>query len=385
MFMNRALYLPSAFSVMLFAVSTNAWSTPPSHWGYGECGPDGEELFEEETFGGNGRTCLTCHSRETGTVSPEDAAERWLDDPSDPLFLFDGSDDGLGNGVDRMLSEATVLVEIDLPPNVRLADSPARSITVRRGIPSTLNTPALDPVLMWDGREPDLETQAENAIFNHAQATESPTQDELEAIAEFQQENSFFSSSTLRRYADGGPAPTLPAGRTASEIRGRTFFVDSAPGPTGKAGACATCHSGPMLNQTNQFLPLPIPAGTRFQTALVSEVNTPGNPVYNFIFTNPDGTETAFSSPDPGRSLATGSAALFDNKNAFKIPTLWGVRNTAPYFHDNSAATLEEMAAHYTVFFLVTTDLDGPGPLGPNIVLTPQDEADIVAYLRLLR
>ena len=30
-------------------------------------------LFEDATFGGNGRTCRTCHSRETGTVSPEDA------------------------------------------------------------------------------------------------------------------------------------------------------------------------------------------------------------------------------------------------------------------------------------------------------------------------
>jgi hypothetical protein len=26
----------------------------------------GRRLFERETFGGNGRTCLTCHSRETG-------------------------------------------------------------------------------------------------------------------------------------------------------------------------------------------------------------------------------------------------------------------------------------------------------------------------------
>src|SRR5690349_105355 len=34
---------------------------------------EGERLFDRETFGGNGRTCLTCHSRETGTVSPGDA------------------------------------------------------------------------------------------------------------------------------------------------------------------------------------------------------------------------------------------------------------------------------------------------------------------------
>lgn len=30
---------------------------------------DGKRLFERETFGGNGRSCLTCHSVETGNRS----------------------------------------------------------------------------------------------------------------------------------------------------------------------------------------------------------------------------------------------------------------------------------------------------------------------------
>lgn len=30
---------------------------------------EGKRLFTTETFGGNGRTCATCHSLETGTVS----------------------------------------------------------------------------------------------------------------------------------------------------------------------------------------------------------------------------------------------------------------------------------------------------------------------------
>src|SRR6266513_1595315 len=113
-------------------------------------------LFTTETFGGNGRTCLTCHSFETGTVSPEDAQKRFSKNPRDPLFLFDGSDDGLGNGADRMRRDATILIEIPLPSTVSLADDPtARSVILRRGIPSTHNTPALDPVLMLDGRDPD--------------------------------------------------------------------------------------------------------------------------------------------------------------------------------------------------------------------------------------
>ena len=37
---------------------------------------EGQRLFDEETFGGNGRTCATCHSRETGTFSASDAQAR---------------------------------------------------------------------------------------------------------------------------------------------------------------------------------------------------------------------------------------------------------------------------------------------------------------------
>ena len=36
----------------------------------------GKRLFDKETFGGNGRTCATCHSRETGTFSASDAQAR---------------------------------------------------------------------------------------------------------------------------------------------------------------------------------------------------------------------------------------------------------------------------------------------------------------------
>src|SRR5262245_53245013 len=127
-----------------------ASSTPASGQG-----SEGKRLFERETFGGNGRQCRTCHGSETGTVSPNDALLRFQRDPSDPLFVHDGSDDGLGNGVTRMLADATILMKIPLPPNVRLQDDPtARTVTLRRGIPTTLNTPALDPVLMLDGRQP---------------------------------------------------------------------------------------------------------------------------------------------------------------------------------------------------------------------------------------
>jgi hypothetical protein len=60
--------------------------------------------------------------------------------------------------------------------------------------------------------------------------------------------------------------------------------------------------------------------------------------------------------------------------NLFKAPSLWGIKHTAPYFHDNSSSTLEEIAEQYTFMFMREA----------GILLTPQDEADIVAFLKLL-
>jgi len=343
-------------------------------------------LFTLDTFGGNGRTCVTCHSLETGTVSPQDAQARLRRNPRDPLFVFDGSDDGQGHGTTRMTTDATILVEIPLPTNVSLGDDPAaRSVILRRGIPTTRNTPALDPVLMLDGRDPDLPTQALHAIQRHAQPKMAPSSANLSDIAAFEKSPLFFSSLALLRYAQTRVPPKLPEGTTDSQRRGRRFFVD-ADLTTGdlKNGACAACHSGPMLNQTNQFLAkvLPIQPGTRFQTVAVSEFNAASNPVRPFIFRISDGSQTTILSPDPGRALITGvidgdpnagGAPFFTSLNAFKIPTLWGVKDTAPYFHDNSAKTLQDVAAHYARFFL-----------GLQIVFTAQDQSDIVAYMKLL-
>ena len=354
--------------------------------------PDGKRLFERETFGGNGRTCSTCHTSATGTISPMDAQKRFNGNARDPLFVHDGSDDGNGKGASRMLKDATVLVEIPLPSNVSLADDPtARSVVVRRGIPSTLNTPALDRVLMMDGRQPDLASQAASAIAGHAQAKRTPTDAEIRGIIDFEAtDDAFFSSPALREFAHGGAAPQLPQGHTAAEQRGRRFFEDVSDLQDFKHGACAACHSGPMLNETNELLFAvgKVPVHTRFQSVRVSELNDAHNPMHEYVFTNPDGTTTRLMSPDPGRALITGigkESGLFDNVNAFKIPTLWGVSRTAPYFHDNSARTLEDVVAHYNKFFEVATDLDGPGPKGPLVVLTQDDQADIVAYLKLLK
>ena len=361
---------------------------------------DGQRLFDHETFGGNGRTCSTCHSGNDGTIDPQEVAERLAQNPSDPLFLHDGLDDFFA-GTSRIAAQATILIERELPQGVVMLDDPAAtSVVLARGVPSTVNTPALDAALMYDMRDRDLRAQASGAIERHAQAAIPPTADALAAIAEFQQtDKRFFSSKALQLFAQGGAAPILPLGHTASEKRGREFFVDAPWNPPSKKGACALCHSGPMLNTANAFATIPTgaPPGWRAFDIAVSSRNLMNHPVRTFAVTDPCHTTMVVRSPDPGimitdvynipmlaQFLPPKEACILHPgffANMFKTPQLHGVKHSAPYFHDNSAKTLEEVLEHYV--FLFTSNLGFPLS-DSNILLTEQDVRDIIAFLRLL-
>ena len=81
---------------------------------------------------------------------------------------------------------------------------------------------------------------------------------------------------------------------------------------------------------------------------------------------------------DPGRFAVTGEE---DDRGAFKTPTLREITHTAPYMHDGSLATLEEVIAFY--------DRGGtPNPhLDPQIRplhLTVEEKAALLAFLKAL-
>ena len=73
------------------------------------------------------------------------------------------------------------------------------------------------------------------------------------------------------------------------------------------------------------------------------------------ITLRPNGTDgPPRTSSDPGRALLTGFVGgppPPDDWNKLDVPALRGIRKTAPYFHNNSAATLEEVVDHYIEFF----------------------------------
>ncbi|MEK6284262.1 MAG: cytochrome c peroxidase [Acidobacteriota bacterium] len=83
--------------------------------------------------------------------------------------------------------------------------------------------------------------------------------------------------------------------------------------------------------------------------------------------------------PDKGRFNATKKE---EDTGAFKTPTLRDVAKSAPYFHDGSAATLEE-----AVDFMLNGGKPNPYLDKKNLekrVMTPEQRRDLLEYLRSL-
>lgn len=119
-------------------------------------------------------------------------------------------------------------------------------------------------------------------------------------------------------------------------------------------GTCTTCHDAP--NVGNHSLPLPLDIAVSHSAmqesdpnilAALAHLSQPAAPV--FLITNcrdprnPNQT-LAFYTSDPGKGLITGKCA---DVNRVKGPVLRGLSARAPYFHNGSAANLDELVNFY--------------------------------------
>ncbi|MGH7047999.1 MAG: hypothetical protein ACREE2_16595 [Stellaceae bacterium] len=167
-------------------------------------------------LGSNDRSCFTCHQPQDGwTITPGDVRARFAADPNDPLFrLVDGatcaSDDIATPAAKRkayglLMQKGLIRIALPMPavglqfaiigvgdpydcntsPVTGLTSSTSGTVSVyRRPLPAT-NLGFLSTI-MWDGREPDLFSQALDATLGHAQATVPPSPAQLRQIVAFE-------------------------------------------------------------------------------------------------------------------------------------------------------------------------------------------------------
>ena len=163
-----------------------------------------------------------------------------------------------------------------------------------------------------------------------------------------------------------------PSSSRASIARGQAVFnskpitisgvagINDVPGPPASfSGTCGTCHDAPNVGNHSVFAPLNIG---------VADVTSPLDVRYLPVFTlvNKVTNETV-QTTDPGRAVITGKWA---DIGKVKGPILRGLASRAPYFHNGSAATLADVVVFYDMRF--------------NIGFTPQEKADLIAFLNSL-
>jgi cytochrome c peroxidase len=307
---------------------------------------------------------------------------------------------------------------LPLPPNIRLIDPATNApsaeafVDVWRSVP-TVNDVALtgpDQGILWargpnhtggyqlDARLTTLQEQARGAFVNHAQVQSAPPPQLLDDLSSFQRV--LFTNHRVRTLAEAvregtTPLPDPDGPLSALEQQGKAVFVR----------ACAQCHGGPRQSTT----PFPI---VRYH-GILTQCPRPVDPQGRWAFapcpsrlarnarmyqvTQGNGVTIRLPSSDPGRALLTGFVAgpsPFDDWNKFDVPGLRGIAATAPYFHNNSAATLEEVVDHYIELFKFIRANTPPGVPPPAVASTdgvsfdrqptPGERASLLAYLRKL-
>jgi hypothetical protein len=274
--------------------------------------------------------------------------------------------------------------------------------------------------------------QAMDATLGHAQATVSPTAAQLNAIVDFElalftaQQTDDAAGALDAQRGTGGPAalsrvsyfpgindplgdnPTGAAfdpdaltlfggwaslgstGRYAEArkavSRGEVVFnthplkitsvagLNDALGVGLINGTCTTCHDTPDVG--NHSRPLPLDIGVSHVDghesnpqvmAALAELSMPELPVFHVVCQTGALAGTDWYTSDPGRALISGKCA---DVGRLKGPILRGLASRAPYFHNGSAATLDEVVNFYDARF--------------QMGLTARAKADLEAFLRSL-
>lgn len=262
----------------------------------------------------------------------------------------------------RLSSDGTVACATCHAPQFAFADGKPVSDGINgqkggRSAPTVFNR-AYSLNQFWDGRAGTLEEQAGGPMANSIEMgnTHEVVVSTLRAIpgyrARFKQ---VFGSeefgmpeitkaiATFERTVLSGNSPydRYKAGKktalSAAQVRGMDIYFNKAK--------CDQCHEG---------------------------INLTTNAYHNL------GVGTDKANPDEGRSVVTKNTADW---GAFKTPTLREIARTAPYMHDGSLATLDDVVEFYNKGGIANKNLDER--IKP-LKLSDGDKKDLVEFLKAL-
>ena len=312
----------------------------------------GDKLFHDKRFSNTGEvSCATCHDREKGFA------------------------DGLpvSEGINKLKGT--------------------------RNAPTVINAAYLH-TQFWDGREPTLEAQSagpfinpvEMALPNHepilkivrtdpeyvdlfkkafAKTGNQITMKEVEqAIASFER-TLIAGNSPFDRYFYGGDKNAM----SPAAIRGLDVFINQ--------GRCVSCH---VIEQTQALF-----TDNRFHMIGASAQQMPKD-LDELAAAVEDvkkkGTDIAVLSNEKTSSLGRFAVTRdLTDIGAFKTSTLRNIALTAPYLHDGSLKTLEEVVQFYNNGGRVKETDPVPELLSGGIRplnLSKQQETDLVEFLKAL-
>jgi cytochrome c peroxidase len=328
----------------------------------------GAELFFRDAFGGNGRSCASCHPADNNYTIDKDFIAQLPN--IDPLFVAEQTPALAGLERPDLMREFGLILE-----NVDGAENPTQKFTMR-SVPHCLSlsrsiTPPIGTVAPplertgWSGdgapnqgRLKDFQT---GAIFQHYTQSLSrdegidfvqATNDELDAI------DAFMKTIGRNNELSLAAVSLTDAGAAAGRV---DFMLPSS--------RCNGCHNNAGANNSagiNQNF------NTGVESSRIPELDLLGIPVdggfggqglANFNFdSNGDGVLDSFGN------------------GQFNTPPLIEAADTGPFFHTNAFETIEDAIGFYT------TPAFTQSPSGANgqIVLSATQIANIGRFLRVI-
>jgi cytochrome c peroxidase len=300
----------------------------------------GRHLFYDARLSGNGtQSCATCHLQARA--------------------FTDGRATGLGStGMPHPRSPMS-LVNVAYRDVLTWADPNQRSLEEQALVPMLGETPIELGLKGHETRR--YAALARDPVYQRLFAAAFPdsegpvtTPNVATALAAFERSIVSFRSP-FDRYRQNEEATAL----SASAQRGMVLFFSN------RKASCISCHRGLNLDGGSKTADSPADEEQVFQFHNTGLYNLAGL--------------LSYPANNSGLHAHTGR---IEDVGKFRVPTLRNIAVTAPYMHDGSIATLDEVLDHYTAGGRTPNPGRSTG-LRP-FTLAPEERRDLIAFLESL-